>query len=144
MIESIEKILKIVGLYWVPASYVDEIEDYVGSISIKFYPGRAIEEIKFASAIFGETPSETVNGTLYKQKLEIVMAGDTSVLRKKLKEIKDNKPIFLIEYDNSTFFLLGDKYNYCQLSDSFESENFESKNTISITRQSPNRAMFLA
>jgi hypothetical protein len=143
MIQSNEKVLKIVGAYFVPSVGVNVLTESDESVTIQFHPGYDWEEIKFASAFYDEPPKDTDNGLLYNQELKLTIAGDEEELQGRISELISAKPIIKFEYDNGVSKVVGDKENYCQLLSKFSSEGFITKRDITLGRQSPQPALFL-
>jgi len=101
------------------------------------------EEIKFTQCAFAEPSAETLDGNVYKQKLEIVLAGDDLDLSELLIDYQKSKPIIKIEYDNGDLKLMGNKQNYCNMTINNDSENFETKTVLSFTREDYKPAPFI-
>jgi len=144
MIQSTDKVLKIVGVYFVNSVGIEEIEESGQLVSISLYDGYTWEEIKFSEAVYNEPASETDQGILYNQQLELVMAGDDATIQARLKELETAKPVVRFEYDNGTSKVIGDKENWCKVFNSGSSEGFVTKNDVTITRSSSCKAFFLS
>lgn len=144
MINSEEKILKIVGIFFISADFISSLTEEDEIATIDFYNENTWEEIKFSEANYTEQEIDSVDGTSYKQILSLILAGDDSTLQLAIKNLKTSKPVFRIEYDNGQFKLIGDKYNYCKLTNNFDSENFITKRQLTATRTSTTAAPFMA
>jgi len=144
MIESTDKLLKIVGIYFAPSYFFNSIEENNQEATITFHSGRNWEEIKFTSASFDEQESDTDHGSMYKQKLNMVMAGDDKTVQERFIELKFCRPVFKIEYDNEKSKVIGDTYNHCNVMIDYSSENFETKRSIVANRNSHATAPFIA
>jgi len=144
MVESTEKILKIVGIYFAPLEYLASIVPNNQTVSIAFHQNRAWEEIKFASAQFDETETETDSGSIFRQRIKLVLAGDDAALQLDLLEMKTCKPVIKIEFDNEKSKFIGSSENYCNMNFDSSSINFETKKEISFERQSSHPALFIA
>jgi len=143
MVQSTEKLLKIVGVYWIDSTLIDEIVENGQEVSVTLVDDNEFEELKFTEAKYEETAKDTVNGTAYDQKLDIVLAGDDKTIQQALIDIETSKPVFKIEYDNGTSKLIGDKENYCQVLTSFSSIDWVTKNDVTVTRSSTCKAFFI-
>jgi len=144
MIESTEKLRKIVSVFWIDADVIDEIVENGQEASISLIDDNEFEQIKFTEANYNEDASDTANGILYQQKLNMVLAGDDKTVQQALIDLEVSKPVFKIEYDNGDMKLIGDKENYCKVITPFSSENFVTKNELNITRSSSCKAFFIA
>ena len=143
MIESNNKLLKIVSVYFLPSVGVEEISENYPSASITLYDGYDWEEIKFTEASYKEPASETSDGTLYQQSLQMVLAGDDATIQARLLELETSKPIIRFDYHDGTSKIFGDKENYCKVLAGNDSTDFVTKNYVIITRSSSYRAFFL-
>jgi len=143
MIESSEKLRKIVSIYQVTSIGIEEIIEDGQTASIAFYDGYEWEQIKFTTATYAEPGIKTDHGTRYDQQLQIILAGDDETLQDDLIELENSKPIFRFDYDNGDSKLIGDTENYCEVINSKSSEEFETKNAIIISRLSSYPAFFL-
>jgi len=143
MINSEEKILKIVAVYFAPSSYISNIIENDENATITFHEQRTWEEIKFAKAQFSESENETDDGAVIKQKLNLLLAGDDETIQAAIKLLKVSKPIIRIDYDNEVSKLIGDTFNYCQMLKEFNSEEFETKREIQFVRNSSKSALFI-
>jgi len=143
MIESTDKVLKIVAAYFAPSNGIEEIAENGNQATVTFYNGYAWEQIKFSECAYEEPAGENDNGTVYNQKLSMVLAGDDETIQERLLEIETAKPVFRFDYDNGVSKIMGDKENYCRFLHGGSSEEFITKNDITITRTSAYKAFFL-
>lgn len=144
MIESTQKLLKIVGVYYAPAIHFLSIVQTGQSAEVLFHDGHSFEEIKFSEAVYSEPVDTTTDGDIYKQNLSLIVAGDDPDLQEKILELKNSRPILKIEYDNGVCKLIGDKENYCKITDGFNSEMFITKRNLTFERLSHQAALFIS
>lgn len=144
MLNSSEKIRKIVKLYIASINDILTIVESGLNSTVTFNTNKVWEEIVFASCIFSESQKESVDGTIYSQKIEAVMAGDDQVLKEQLEYYKNAKPIVYFEYDYGTSKIIGNKTNYCQLNYGSSSEEFITKHQLIFTRENYKPALFLS
>lgn len=144
MIDTNEKILKIVGVSFAPSNFISSISQVDETATLTFHVGRTWEDIKFAEANYSEPETDSVSGNIYKQKLSIVLAGDDADFQASIKTLQTCKPIFRIEFDNGNYKLIGSLENYCSVSNDYSSENFETRRELNATRLSHVPAPFLA